>query len=152
MACSVSCLCYSLCVVQTQTAALTKDTWHLLLDFSLNISPDLSNFDEDGGCPARTPRPLPVRPWPTTAYAHEITACTCTRTRARAHAYNAVWLLALVPLLRARLTALLPPARVCRTHPMTGAWPLMIDDFVIFARKALAAAGGGASGSAISAK
>jgi hypothetical protein len=61
MACSVSCLCYCLCVVQTQTAALTKDTWHLLLDFSLNISPDLSNFDEDGGCrPAPRARSLSV--------------------------------------------------------------------------------------------
>ena len=98
MACSVSCLCYSLCVVQTQTAALTKDTWHLLLDFSLNISPDLSNFDEDGGCrPAPRARSLSVLgPQPHT---HMGSQHAHARAHTRAHAYNAVWLLALVPLL-----------------------------------------------------
>jgi hypothetical protein len=152
MACSVSCLCCCcLCVVQTQTAALTKDTWHLLLDFSLNISPDLSNFDEDGGCrPAPRARSLSVL-GPQPRLQMQSHMCMPAHTRAL-HAYSAGWLLALVPLLRARLTGVLPPALVSRTHPMTGAWPLMIDDFVSFARKALVTAGGGASGSAISAK
>jgi hypothetical protein len=36
------------CAAQTQTAALTKDSWTLLADFCLTVKPDLSNFDDDG--------------------------------------------------------------------------------------------------------
>jgi hypothetical protein len=91
---------------QTQTASLTKDTWHLLLDFSFNISPDLSNFDEDGRWLRGPCRRAPFM----------------TRS-----------------------------CSTCGALCVAGAWPLIIDDFVVFARKAIAAGGGAAGGAAAAA-